>query len=382
LDKFKKQKVLYIIDTLETGGAEKSLVAITSMFKTITPVFVQVYPGSGLKDLLLSNNIEVYDLQIEAGYNFNEALSKLKPLVQEIQPDIIHTTLFKSDIIGRKLKKHYNVPLVNSLVNNSYIKQRYNNLDFISKVKLYLVQQYDSFTSKNVDLFISNSRAIKETNALALKIPNTKIKVIHRGRELNDFQKIESLKKENLIEELQLANKTIFLNVSRLLERKGQLDLLKAFKIFLEDQPNAILLIAGEGSYRFTLEDYILKNDLSNSVKLIGNRSDIPVLLSVADYFVFPSWYEGLPGALIEAMMSNTPIIASNIPENLECLDENCAAIFEKGNVHLLAESLNSAVFNKDLMTLKAEIAKKRAIENFSISNIAEEYENTYKSLL
>lgn len=375
-------KVLYLIDTLETGGAEKSLVAIASMFKTITPIFVQVYPGSGLKDLLISNNIEVHDLQIEEGYNFREALNKLIPLVQKIKPDIIHTTLFKSDIIGRKLKKHYKVPLVNSLVNNSYIKQRYNNLDFISKVKLYLVQQYDSFTSKNVNLFISNSRAIKETNAVALKIPKNKIQVIHRGRDINDFQRIESSREENLKTELELFNKTIFLNVSRLLERKGQLDLLKSFKIFRKDHPNAILLIAGEGTYRPVLEDYVDKNDLKSSVKLIGNRNDVSVLLSVADYFVFPSWYEGLPGALIEAMMSNTPIIASNIPENLECIDENCAEIFEKGNVNLLVKSLEKAISKKDNMILKAGMAKKKAIENFSLSNIAEAYEKTYESLI
>lgn len=375
-------KVLYIIDTLETGGAEKSLVAIASKFKVVTPVFIQIYPGSGLKDVLLKNDIEVYDLQISEGYNFKEALNKLIPLVQKIRPDIIHTTLFKSDVIGRKLKKHYKVPLVNSLVNNSYIKERYKNLDFISKVKLFLVQEYDKYTSNNVDLFISNSKAIKETNSVALKIPEKKIQVIHRGRDINDFQKIESSKEENLKTELELFNKTIFLNVSRLLERKGQLDLLKSFKIFREDHPNAILLIAGEGIYRPVLEDYVDKNDLKRSVKLIGNRNDVSVLLSVADYFVFPSWYEGLPGALIEAMMSNTPIIASNIPENLECIDENCAEIFEKGDVNLLVKSLEKAISKKDNMILKAGIAQKKAIENFSISNIAEAYEKTYESLI
>ena len=382
MNKFKKHKVLYIIDTLETGGAEKSLVAITSMFKTITPIFVQVYPGSGLKDLLLRNNIEVYDLQIETGYNFKVALSNLIPLVLKIKPDIIHTTLFKSDIIGRKLKKHYNVPLVNSLVNNSYIKQRYNNLDFISKFKLYLVQQYDKYSSRSVDLFISNSNAIKFTNAKALNIPERKIKVIHRGRELKDFTDIDLSSLENLRNELNLHDKTIFLNVSRLLERKGQLDLLRSFKSIINNDPQSILLIAGEGEYRSVLEDYIFKNKLKKNIILLGNRTDIPELLSVSDFFVFPSWYEGLPGALIEAMMSNTPIIASNIPENLECIDKNCAEIFEKGNVDSLIRSLDTSVSNKNMMIAKAEKAREIAIKKFSISNISEEYENTYRTLL
>lgn len=382
MNKIKKHKVLYIIDTLEIGGAEKSLVAITSMFKTITPVFIQIYPGNGLKKVLLNNDIEVYDLQISEGYNFKEALNKLIPLVQKIRPDIIHTTLFKSDIIGRKLMKHYKVPLINSLVNNSYIKQRYNNLGFVSKVKLFFVQEFDRYTSSNVDLFISNSEAIKKTNAKALCIDSNKIKVIHRGRDLKQFLNISPDRVEALKAEFELHEKTVFLNVSRLLERKGQLDLLKAFKGVLQDCPNSILLIAGEGEYRATLEDFISKNDLAANIRLIGNRSDIPELLNLANFFAFPSWYEGLPGALIEAMMSNTPIIASNIPENLECIDENCAEIFEKGNIVSLVSSLKMVIKNEARMFEKAERARSMAIKNFSIANIAQEYEKTYESLI
>lgn len=377
-----KITVLFLIDTLETGGAEKSLVAIASHFKEVIPVFVQVYPGSGLKEKLLENNIEVHNLNIKEGYNFRQALKILIPLVHQIKPDIVHTTLFKSDIIGRKLKRIYNVLLLNSLVNNSYLKQRYKNLDLVSQVKLFLVQEYDKYTSKSVDLFISNSKAIKETNAKALGISEGKIKVIHRGRDLKDFTDIEQSSLKNLKNELHLHNKTVFLNVSRLLERKGQLDLLKSFKTIIRNDPQSILIIAGEGGYRTVLEDYILKNKLDKNIKLLGNRNDIPELLSVADFFVFPSWYEGLPGALIEAMMSNTPIIASNIQENLECIDENCAEIFEKGNVDSLIQSLGNAVSNKEMMIVKAEKAKDIAIEKFSIRNISKEYENTYKTLI
>lgn len=377
-----KITVLFLIDTLETGGAEKSLVAIASHFKEVIPVFVQVYPGSGLKEKLLENNIEVHNLNIKEGYNFRQALKILIPLVHQIKPDIVHTTLFKSDIIGRKLKRIYNVLLLNSLVNNSYLKQRYKNLDLVSQVKLFLVQEYDKYTSKSVDLFISNSKAIKETNAKALGISEGKIKVIHRGRDLKDFTDIEQSSLKNLKNELHLHNKTVFLNVSRLLERKGQLDLLKSFKTIIRNDPQSILIIAGEGGYRSVLEDYILKNKLDKNIKLLGNRNDIPELLSVADFFVFPSWYEGLPGALIEAMMSNTPIIASNIQENLECIDENCAEIFEKGNVDSLIQSLGNAVSNKEMMIVKAEKAKDIAIEKFSIRNISKEYENTYKTLI
>lgn len=374
-------KVLYIIDTLEVGGAESSLLTITSGFQNVIPIFVYIYPGGTLEKKFKAKGIMVYSLNVPKEYNFKEALKLLIPLVKKVQPHIIHSTLFKSDIISRRLKKHYYVPLINSLVNNSYIQDRYNNLPFLDKIKLYIIQQYDAYTSKNVDLFISNSEAIKTTNAKALKINNKKIRVIHRGRDPEIFNAGLGNNLEALSNELDIRGRKVILNVSRLLERKGQLDLLKAFKNVAEKRKDLILLIAGEGNFRPVLQSYILENNLQNKVQLLGNRADIPNLLKLADLFAFPSWYEGLPGALIEAMMSNTPIIASNIPENLECLDSESALIYNKACVESLTNALNWALLNYHEMKMKSgralEISKK-----FEISSIIRQYELTYHELL
>tara|TARA_R100000935_G_scaffold9585_5_gene19449 strand:+ start:17576 stop:18712 length:1137 start_codon:yes stop_codon:yes gene_type:complete len=376
------KKVLFLIDTLEVGGAETSLVNIAINFNHITPVFIHIYKGSNLKNSLINNGIEVYSLDISRGYRFDEVLKSLLPLVKVIKPDIIHTTLFKSDIIGRKLKKHINVPLVNSLVNNSYIKERYSNLNYFNKLKLYLIQLYDSYTCRNVDLFISNSKAIQNTNSSALKIPLNKIQVVHRGRDINDFKGIGIDRVQKLKDEIGIANQTILLNVSRLLARKGQLDLLKAFKTVSETYPDLLLLIAGEGQFRDVLQEFISKNILEKKIILLGNRADIPDLLELSDLFVFPSWYEGLPGALIEAMMAKTPILASNIPENLECLSKEEAVIFKTGVVEDLEEKIIWALQNPNEMMEKAQKARKSAIEKFEISKISEQYEKVYLELI
>jgi len=382
LDKNNKLKILFIIDSLEVGGAEQSLVNIAINFKNITPVFLHIYEGSILGDKLLSKGIEVISLNISAGYHFKKALKLLIPLVKQINPDIIHTTLFKSDIIGRKLKRHFNVPLVNSLVNNSYIKERYSNLNYSGKLKLYLVQIYDRLTCKNVDLFISNSKAIQYTNSSALKIPINKIQVIHRGRDINDFNRTSSNSILELKNELGIQNQKILLNVSRLLARKGQLDLLNAFKTVSKTYPDMVLLIAGEGQYRNVLQEFISKNNLEQKIILLGNRGDIPELLELSDLFVFPSWYEGLPGALIEAMMAETPILASNIPENLECLSDDEAVIFKKEVVEDLEKKIIWALQNPDEMMEMAQKARKSAIHKFEISKISEQYEKVYHKLI
>lgn len=375
-------KVLFLIDTLETGGAEKSLLTITSKFRTVVPVFVFIYPGNSLMQNFINQGIEVHSLGVKNGYNFKDALYKIRPLVSKINPDIIHSTLFKSDIIARRLIKIYPKPLINSLVNNSYIKNRYQNLSFFGKIKLFLVQKYDEKTARNVDLFISNSQAIKDTNSVSLNIPPSKIKVIHRGRDISIYENVTGLEKINLACEFKIRNRKIMLNVSRLLERKGQLDLLKAFKILCEERSDVILLIAGEGGYRQCLENYISENNLTENVLLIGNRNDIPELLKAADLFIFPSWYEGLPGALIEAMMSKLPIIASDIPENKECVSSNSALLFKKGSVNALYSSLKWALHNEDKMQNKAIEAYEISKKKFDLTKIVKEYEKTYKKLL
>jgi glycosyltransferase involved in cell wall biosynthesis len=378
----KTMKVLYIIDTLEVGGAEQSLVNIAINFKKITPVFLHIYEGSALSEKLLTNGIEVISLNVSRGYHFKKVLKLLIPIVQSINPKIIHTTLYKSDIIGRKLKRHFNVPLVNSLVNNSYTKERYINLNYLGKLKLYLFQLYDRSTCRNVDLFISNSKAIQKTNSIALKIPLNKIHVIHRGRDIKEFKGIGYDEIQKLKDEIGITDETILLNVSRLLTRKGQLDLLKSFKNVTKIHSGLILLIAGEGQYRDILQDFISKNKLEGKIILLGNRRDIPQLLNLSDLFVFPSWYEGLPGALIEAMMSETPIVASDIPENLECLSSNEAVIFKKGNVEDLVKKIIWALQNPNEMMTMAEIAKDTAIQKFEITKISEQYEKVYYKLL
>lgn len=375
-------KVLFLIDTLEVGGAETSLVNIAINFKTITPVFIHIYEGANLKSLLIDRGIEVHSLNISPGYNFNLVLKRLIPLMKDIEPDVIHTTLFKSDIIGRKLKKHFNGPLVNSLVNNSYIKERYSNLNYLDRIKLYLIQIYDRRTCREVDLFISNSKAIQDTNSVALKIPLNKIQVIHRGRDINDYNKTSPKRILELKNELSILNQKTLLNVSRLLARKGQLDLLKAFETVSKNYPDMVLLIAGEGQYRDVLQEFISKNILEKKIILLGNRADIPDLLQLSDLFVFPSWYEGLPGALIEAMMAETPILASNIPENLECLSKEEAVIFKKGVVEDLEEKIIWALQNPNEMMEKAQKARKSAIDKFEISKISEQYEKVYNDLL
>lgn len=377
------KKILYILDTFETGGAEKSLLDIAMHNHEVVSVFVTLYQGNQLAETAQKAGIKVIALNRKEKYAFNKIAQLLLPIVREEQPDIIHATLFRADIVARKLKKYFSIPLVSSLVNNSYVAERYQKLSFIGKLKLNYIQQLDAKTAKKVDFFVSNSQTIKDSNAKALRLDLDKIKVIYRGRELSKFTSITSQQIEETKNTLGISSTTlVFLNVSRLLDRKGQLDLLKAINEVRKTNLSLKLLIAGEGFYRSVLEQYIQENDLSAHVTLLGNRSDVPVLLQLADAFVFPSHYEGLPGALIEAMMAKKTIICSDIPENKECVSDKEALIFQKGNVAQLVQMIESVIHHPNAYNDLGENAKKVAIEKFSIEKVVAQYNSFYSSIV
>jgi glycosyltransferase involved in cell wall biosynthesis len=374
-------KVLFLIDSLKGYGAEKSIVQIALHLKEVTPIFIHLYKGDKLKSSLEKKGIKVYSLKLDGKYSSIDAVNSIIPIIEGEKPEIIHSTLFRADMVARKLKQAFpHIFLVGSFVSNSYGTNRYGQLSPISRIKLFSTQLKDRMTAGKVDFFVSNSKAIKKSNIRALGIPGNKVKVIYRGRCFEDYlpttESVSLLKKK-----LNLDKHIVFLNVSRLHKGKGQLDLLKAFKVLNTQNPNTVLLIAGEGSFRGELEGLIKTLGLEKNVFLLGYREDVAKLLALADYFVFPSYFEGLPGALIEAIISKTPSIVSDIAENRECFVENGALFFKSGNIKELGDKMKEALIIRDWEE-RTESSLENARKNFEIKKVSKEYESFYRKIV
>ena len=120
--------VLFIIDTLQTGGAERSLLEITRHFKKYRPVFLQLFDKNNeLKQEFDEAGITVIDLKLKDSLGFHKLAIEVAKKLSNLNPALIHSTLFKSDMVSRELVKHISVPLINSLVNNSYSRKRYQS---------------------------------------------------------------------------------------------------------------------------------------------------------------------------------------------------------------------------------------------------------------
>lgn len=377
-------KVLFLIDTLEVGGAERSLLDILRRFKRIQPVICHLYRGSSLKSKFVQAGIPVVSLDLSGPYNLLRATAEVAAVVAREKPDLIHSTLFRADVVARLVARRTGLPLVSSFVNDSYSPSRIRRMSARQRLKLWVVQVVDAVTSRWVDGFVANSEAVRRSNAAALRVPLFRVTTIPRGREVGAFRLGSALEVAAVRQELGLRRDApVLLNVARLLDRKGQEELIYAFARVVESVPTARLLIAGDGPHRPVLEELIRRHSLVDAVHLLGTRSDVPTLLQAADLFVFPSHYEGIPGALLEAMLAARPIVASDIPVHRESLDDGVTGLlFRVGSADSLAEAILAMLQDPSKARTMGNAAREVASVRYDIELIARRYEDYYCALL
>jgi glycosyltransferase involved in cell wall biosynthesis len=364
-----KKKVLFVIDTLQLGGAEQSLVANTSRFSYTDSVICHLYPGEALKPKFIEHGKKVYSLNIKKKYGFLAAYRELKKIVISEKPDLIVAYLTRSEIVARLVSRFTNVPVVGTFVNDLYTPSYNQHLSWKARKLVNFFKTVNRFTSKYCVGFVANSRAIKEANAIHLAIDPQKIEVINRGR---DSFRIRRRPHGNLP-----FDRTIkFVNVSRLFTVKGHRQLILGFRKFIDQHSDATLTIVGDGPLREELNTLITANGLESKVTLLGARKDVPEILADYDCFVFPSIMEGFSGALVEALFAELPILATNIPQNQEIIN-HLQTGYEFGT-ESADEITRAMLWYKDNIAQAHQMAAngyEYAKTNFELSDIVNQFE-------
>lgn len=371
-----KNKIFFVIDSLQVGGAEKSIFEIVSrMPSDIEPVVVVIYDNLKLKGLFEEAGVRLEIFGLKGKYEWRKAKNLFRELCEREQPDLVVATLYRAEIISREVCHALGLRHIGTFVNDNYSTYARKDWSWSLKVKKAYFWLLNRWTARYCYRFLANSESIKRNNAKNLGLNPDKIDVIYRGRNIDcfHFQVKDRLKNENFR----------FLNVGRLLKRKGQLELVEAFAQFQKKYPNATLTIAGEGELRPQLEVLVKKYGLEDIVNLPGNVSNIPEMLQECDLFVFPSWYEGFSGALIEAMLAGAPIVASDIDMNTEAVqDGDTARLFHVQDVASLQEALEAAVSNPEQARAMAQKARREAENKYKIENVAQQHAQLYKKYI
>jgi glycosyltransferase involved in cell wall biosynthesis len=368
-------KVVFTIDSLAQGGTEQSIAElIPHLTKNIEVVVVYFYNSHHLKKVYENINCRLYYLDIDEKYGFYDAIRKFNRLVNKEKPDVVVSSLYRSLIISRFVCWWTQTPLIGTFVNERYSVERKKRFKGLSVAKYYLTWLLDWITAFIPQKIISNSYSISLLNGRALGIGSNKIKVIYRGRNTRNYPLWEIPSKKNVF---------VWIAVGRLIPQKGYENLLLAFSKLEKRYPEARLRIIGEGPIRSELEMQIDKLDIRDKVFLEGN---IPLgwqKLYDAHAYVLPSISEGFSGALIEACISGIPIVASDIPMNLEAISPGKDAYFFRHNDWTdLYKQMVELMSNYTQACEIGKIVRLRAIDNYDIVHIANQYEKVIETVV
>jgi glycosyltransferase involved in cell wall biosynthesis len=378
-------RVLFVLDSLGTGGAERSTADLWYFMRdhqAIIKIVVLGHRKDGIEREILSGGFDVHFLKQT---HFWSQVNELGDVCQSFNPDIVHSILLRSNFRVRLLRRKYNFIHVESLVNCSYDPIRLRD-PRVGRVSFYVYKWLDKLTTRWVDSFVAITESVRQHYIKELSTSREKICVIYRGRAENPLLEKRSSLRAELLSELKLSEDTLLItHVGRQEFQKGHLVLLEAIRRLdtIVHLPVAFLFLGREGNSSQDIRQFLQINHIKIPLFWFGHRHDVSRFLAVSDIFVFPSMYEGLGGALIEAQAASLPIVCTNIPVLNEVVvnDEN-AFMFKISN--------SGQLFDKLLILIQdATLRKKMALASlanyrakFNLDKVNKQMMNHYQELI
>lgn len=172
----------------------------------------------------------------------------------------------------------------------------------------------------------------------------------------------------------------IALFAGRLESQKAADVLLRAWKQVHAHQPEALLLLAGDGSLRTELEALSRSLRIQDAVRFLGQTDHMLAWYQSADLFVLPSWSEGMSNALLEAMACGLMPAATAIPGTTEVVThEREGLLVTPGSETELAAALERAISDEALRATLSAAARQRILDHFAIEEVVRHYAEVYQ---
>lgn len=350
----KKTKILFLIDDLKIGGAEKLLI------ETINNL-----DGSKYTVILvtLSNKGELFNklpYNIEKKYCTKNPI-KLYKILKNEKPDIFHSHLWKSDFIGLILAK---------LAKIKKIYSTKHNVNYFRGIKKILIP-IDAVISSLACKVISISDSVKKFYENNFLYKKTKFQTIYNGIDLNPFLNIA----KNRESKTKFQKPFYILTIASLTKQKGHeyfLNILYEVKDY-----NFEWHLVGSGNRVNKIKVKADKLGILNKIFFHGEQINVMEFYEKADLFVLPSLWEGFGLVLIEAASANVPIFASNVDGINEILNILKAGIpFSIKNQKESSNKLKSIMSNDANNSIKYE-----NINEFSIDKMIKQLSCLYENI-
>jgi glycosyltransferase involved in cell wall biosynthesis len=369
----KRIRVLQVIPKLMTGGAERVAldlarhldqesfeVAIMSLFP---------YTGERFEQEATELNIKVFYLSKRLGFQ-PKVWFEVNRLFQEFKPDVVHNHLYALYTVLPSVLWHA-VPARLHTVHNIAVKDAIGKRVYLNKLAFRYLDCVP----------VSISRVIQ--NTVHEVYGNPESPVIYNGVDLAEYnqqpQQRELWRLRNGIDK----DIFVFVCVARLALAKNHRLLIEAFNQVVQNTPNTILLLVGDGELRSDIADLIECFGLQEKVRMLGQRSDIKEILNASDAFVLSSNWEGLPISVLEAMSTGKPIIATNVGGISELIFQGRNGyLVEQGNCGQLSVAMEVLCHNPSHARNMGRASRQIVLKAFGVREMAHLYGLLYLDLL
>jgi glycosyltransferase involved in cell wall biosynthesis len=373
-------KVLYAIDSLAASGAETSLMSMVRPMRQrgIAIEIAYLNERIGLRGELEALGVPLWPAARRG------RLVDIVRIIRSRRPDIVHTTLFESDVIGRPAARLARVPVVSSLVNVAYGPEHFRNPD-VRAGKLRAAQVLDATTARMATRLHALTDHVADVMSVRLRYPRARIDVVPRGRDPERLGIRSDEHRTTARDRLGIEDgRELVLAASRQEHQKGLDVLLRSFPAVCRTFPRAALVVAGRsGGATPLLRRLVDDLRLADAVRFVGARSDVPDLLCAADAFVLPSRWEGLGSVLLEAMALEAPIVATGLLPVREVLEhDESALLVPVEDPVALADALCTILKDHDRAVAYARRARERFLSGFTIDQIADRMAAFYERAL
>lgn len=368
-----KTGILYLIDTLETvGGTERHLFELVKRLKnTAYQPFVCSLGREGIFSRQFGDEgIDIENLAIKRVYGLNglRAFFCLKDKIRKNEIRIIHAFHFGAQLLATALAKASKTPLVLSVRDLGFWKKAHHE---------FITRQIDGLADK----VLVNSQAIKK-DLMSKGLAEDKISVIYNGVDFEKFQK--NYNAAAYRQELGITQQRhVIAYIGWLRPEKGVNYFIESARKVLSSCSEPQFLVIGDGPLRKALEDQAKDLGIKDKVSFLGDRKDIPQLLSLVDVCVLPSLTEGFSNTVLEAMAASVPVVASRVGGNPEAVkDGETGLLVPLGDADALAAAIARLLEDEPLRKMMGQKAQQRARAEFDIAQTVRQYEQLYDEVL
>ena len=373
------------------GGSERQLVSLLQHLDRdkFQPYLYLVYrSGPLLAEIPKDVPVVAFDERVRGsriyfpGLMHRRRVNDLASYLQEVSADVSYDRTFLMTLIAADAAQSVGVPNVSTVVTDptkgfAPVAGRFQGFKKRMLTKLY---------SSSAQV-LANSAGAAQSAEEFYQLRKSSVAVHYNGV---DIETVRSKSQITVSDQWWTAPgelRPVFriVTAGRLNQEKGFHLLIAAVAQLVRLHPTIEfrLAILGEGAGRLSLESQIERLFLKDSVRLMGFRSDAPAWYKSADVFVLPSFLEGLPNVLLEAMAVDTPVVSTDCPSGpREILgDSEYGVLVEVGSVESLVSGIQ-CVRDDSSLKIQTAAAARRVESVFSIQAATKNLEQIFQQVL